>query len=283
MISSQFSKILGDALKNSDGEIGFLKLLTDKFNERVAISIPSHSGLKIESWAKMIHQRPYVDVNGVRETELGDLLISVRYEFSDKTPPEEKAIIYQVKLEKGQNTDLFLIANNQLKILTEWPAFNLSLNSKSYLIEPISKEASSYLLLRRPGPGTPKPISVQSAPFLSQLLGHQNQNYGVAVPAVDLVAIVDEVGDNGVNASSISRDNSKYSTASLQSVSNHSTNDWGFFTEHLCFQKGESFFNNQEFSELITDVFSFVGDKRKETDFSHGYFCAIQIIVKSGN
>lgn len=278
-IQSQFGNILRDAFDGASGEVQFLKNLADKFDGGNAISLPSHTQLEVKTWAKLIHQRPYVETNGVRGPELGDLLVSVRYELSGNVV-DEKSIIYQVKVEKTQNSGLWTIAHNQLHLLTEWPEFNLMGSKLAHNTSPLTKEASSYLLLRKPQPAKPDAISIHPSSPWVQMLGGANQNYGLTASAIDLTAVVDSVQDDGVSAYKPTRSTKDHSTVSQKSIENHSTFDWWAFTEHMAFQRGESHEQNPNFKTLIEEVFSFVGSQPAGTDFSHGYFCAIKIVVK---
>lgn len=278
-IHSQFGKILRDALTGASGEVQFLKNLADNFARGNAISLPSHTQLQVDTWAKMIHQRPYVEMNGVRGPELGDLLVSVRYELSGNEV-DEKSIIYQVKVEKTQNSSVWSIAHNQLHLLTEWPQFNLVGNKVGHNISPFTKESSSYLLLRKPKPETPNPISTHPVSDLMHVLNGAEQNYGLAVSAIDLAAVVDSVRDEGVSAYKPTRLTTDHSPVTHESIKNHSAFDWRAFTEHMAFQRGESHGLNANFKAMIEEVFSFVGSQPKGTDFNHGYFCAITITVK---
>jgi len=277
-IHEQFGTILRNAFTAADGEVKFLEELADTFSKGGAISLPPHSGLQVDTWAKMIHQRPYVDVGGVRVSELGDLLISVRYELGGGRT-EEKSIIYQVKLETSQNNGVWSISHNQLNLLTDWPTFNLSGAATSHSIEPLTKEASSYLFLRKPVPAKANPISTHATSSLIHALGQADHNFGWTIPAIDLATIVDGVQDEGVSKFNGSRPNGS-SSASEQAVADHAGYDWRTFTEHVAFLRGESHDFNAPFADLIKEVFAFVGSTPNQRDYSHGYFCAITITVK---
>lgn len=278
-VSEQFGAILEDSLEKSKGEVDFLTRLTDRFEGGAAIVLPVHTGLIVHTWAKMIHQRPYVSINGENGPELGDLLVSVRYELSGGVV-EEKAIIYQVKLEGSQNSNSWKIAHNQLNLLTNWPQFTLSLNSKTYHIKPLSKEASSYFLLRKPTPLAPKPVSSRPRPTIDHVFGQVPSNYGHVVPAIDMAGIVDNVQDGGVLAFDTGRTDAGSSTATADSIVGHTKNDWSGFADHFAFLLGENLNSDPSFKELVEDTFSFVGSQPKTTDFSHGYFCCVRITVK---
>jgi len=113
-----------------------------------------HLGVRVAK----THKKPIVVVSGTNgfSCELADLLVVVKYDLGGGLT-ERKSLLYQVKLcETG--TTLCKIDQNQLTLLTTWPAFAFGLKATggpvTYQVEPKTLEFGSYMLMLR-APGTP--------------------------------------------------------------------------------------------------------------------------------
>ena len=99
------------------------------------------------------HQKPRVDVPGPNgfSCELADLLVVVKYDLGGGMI-ERKSLFYQVKL-CDRGTTVCSIDQNQLTLLTAWPAFSFGRKSNggpiTYQVEPRTLEFGSYMLMLR--------------------------------------------------------------------------------------------------------------------------------------
>lgn len=237
---AQLRDVLSSSLISAGKEEDFLENLWTNFSDPDLLKLPLNSGLAIQSFVKKIHERPKVYFNGVAGPELGDLLVSVRYEPKAPLPAEEKAILYQVKVEQSQNSAQWKIASNQLDLLSLWPEFNLAGSATIHATQALTKEAASYLLLRKPKPEHPDPLFGDVPSQVMQFLaGRPNDaSYGAVMPASGLASLVDGVKDGDVHAFVYAVGKRPSESVALSGMSHLQQPDVAAFFEHLSFDRG---------------------------------------------
>lgn len=123
------------------------------------------------------HQKPLADYGGVKDPEVGDLLVVFEYREHNK-PPKYNSLLLQAK---STDKPTFQVGTNdlhQLKLYEEWPRFKYSragaLNGRYRDVHPKCTNSGAKFLLLDPG-------------YINSIGIHGNYPFGCAVPNQKIV------------------------------------------------------------------------------------------------
>ncbi len=212
-------------------------LLTEVPERLKALEIPD---VEFRCRCKSIHQKPMV-TRGAEKSELGDMLVVVKYHLPDYTCIA-KSIVYQLKLtERGGSK--CRIDNKQLTLLRDWPCFSFGQRRdgkrQEFAIHPGTTEFGSYML-------EPRGI-VDDYPVIRWVITRSTPS-GASVTT--------HISSSGCCPTAWECLDEGRSSADIGLPQDHVPPDVFAFAAHILFQTGEPH-SNHEVYRLISALYRF--------------------------